>query len=106
MSKISYKPSPRLADIYFELKAQQAELAEKEKALKEAMLKLGTPVVEGRFARVTISEIAEAWVFDGAKAKAFLSPAIIAKCQSLRAGSLRFVAKARVADASVEKEAA
>jgi hypothetical protein len=101
MTKIQYKPGLHLADVYLELKAQQAELAEREKALREAILKMGMKTIEGEFGRVNVIETAPGRFFDAAKAKAYLSPEIIERCQSYRDGSIRFDVRARVADPRV-----
>lgn len=101
MTKITYKPGAHLADVYLELKAQQAELAEREKALKNAILKMGIKTFEGEYGRVNVVESPSTYVFDVEQAKAYLSPEVLAKCQKLRAGSIRFDVRARVPDARV-----
>jgi hypothetical protein len=101
MKNVTYKPGNYLADEYLSLKAELAELAEREKALREAILKTGMKTIEGKYGRVTVVETPNATFFDAAKAKAFLSPEAIAQCQSFRAGSIRFDVRARVADPSV-----
>lgn len=101
MTKIIYKPGVHLADVYLELKAQQAALAEQEKALKQAILAMGIKTFEGNYGRVNVVESASAYVFDAERAKTFLSEEIIAKCQKLRSGSIRFDVRARVSDARV-----
>lgn len=101
MTHYSYKPTPKLADEYLALKAEQADLAKREKALREALLKMGQKVIEGEFGRVTIVESPDCQIFDAERAKTFLSPAIIAQCQKWRTGSLTFNVRARVADPRV-----
>lgn len=101
MTKIIYKPGVHLADVYLELKAQQAALAEQEKALKQAILAMGTKTLEGQYGRVNVVESPSTYVFDAERAKAYLSPEVLAKCQKLRSGSIRFDVRARVADARV-----
>jgi len=101
MTKYSYKPGVHLADVYLELKAQQALLAEQEKALRQAILAMGMKTIEGQYGRVNVIESAPGRFFDGAKAKAYLSPEIIERCQSYRDGSIRFDVRARVADPRV-----
>lgn len=101
MPKIIYTPGEYLADEYLALKAQQAELAARELALKQALLQMGRSVIEGTHARVTISEAAGAEGYDRAKLEALVPQATLAACRKVGAPSIRFAVKARIADAGV-----
>lgn len=96
MAKYRFRPSPKLADAYLDLKARQAELAEEEKALKEALLKMGQPVVEGEVARVTISEVEGRVTLDTDKLRALVPAATLAMCEKVGAPSIRFAVKAKL----------
>lgn len=96
------KSAAGLADAYGRLKAEQAQLAERERKLKAAMLEVrpegGT--LEGRLFRVTVSRLAGSMVPDMAAIRRILKELPMKQT----APSIRFAAKAKVADA--EKEAA
>ena len=98
---ITYKTGTYLADEYLKLKAQQADLASREKAIKEALLRMSDPVVEGRFGRVTITEIEDSMVLSPKLMREHLSPAVQRLCMAPKAGYFRFGVSARVADAKV-----
>lgn len=101
MSKVSYKPGDFLADEYIALKAQQAELAKREKALKEALLKLGKPVVEGQYGRVSISRCEGRFSYDSKMLERAFPSDSLAMCMKQSAPSIRFLVSARKADAKV-----
>ena len=103
--KFTYKPGSYLADEYLELKAQQAELAAREKAIKEALILMNAPEVQGKYGRVKISEVQPGYVNDAKLMAQHLSESVLAKCKRLRAGSFRFNVTARKADAKVQEPA-
>ncbi len=102
MSKITYKPGNYLADEYLILKAKQADLAALEKALKEAILKMGVDVIEGDVGRVTISHRDGSTSYDTAMLKALVPAMVLDKCAKVSKPSLCFNVKARVADAAIK----
>lgn len=79
-----------LADEYLALQARQAGLAEQMRDLKSRIDGTGHKVIEGNWARVTVSHTANGLTFDAAMAKTFLSEATIAKCQKVRKGATQF----------------
>lgn len=97
MAAIKFKPHPRLADQYLDLKARQAALAQEEKALKEALLKMGQPVVEGEFARVTISDCEPRMSYDAGMLRALVPAATLARCEKWSEPSIRFAVKSKLA---------
>lgn len=101
MAKPTKAQAGAAADEFFALKAAQAELAEKEKALKQVLLAYGKPVIEGQLARVTVSDVEGRETVDMAKLKALVPANILKRVLKMGAASKRFACKARVADASV-----
>lgn len=97
MAKIKFRPSPKLADHYLDLKARQSALADEEAALKEALLALGMPVVEGDYGRVTISEVEGRVSYSADKLRELVPAATLAQCETVGKPSLRFGVKAKVA---------
>lgn len=85
-----------LADQYLQLKAQQAELDTKEKAIKEKLLALNDAEIEGKLARVTISEVAGRLSYDSALLKKLVPASTLAQCEKRGAPSTRFNVKARI----------
>jgi len=100
MAEYTYTPGAHLADVYGELKAEQAELAKREKAIKAALIKMGQPAVEGTYFRVTVSEIEASETFDAAAAKTWLTDHGFPLPMAPRKPSLRFAVKARKAKAA------
>lgn len=96
MAKIKFRPSPKLADHYLELKARQAALAEEEKALKEALLRMGMEVVEGEYARVTISDVAGRVSYDADKLRELVPSETLDQCEKVGASTIRFAVKAKL----------
>lgn len=84
-----------LADQYLQLKATQAELETKEKALKQKLLALNDVEIEGKLARVTISQVEGRLSFDGDKLKKLVPAATLVQCEKRGAPSTRFGVKAR-----------
>lgn len=97
MLKITPKSGPELADAYGRLKAEQADLARREKTLKAALLALNAPAIDGRMFRVTISSVAPGESLDLAALRRMVSAPILAACTKLGAPTTRFAVKARVA---------
>lgn len=98
MARIVYKPGPHLADAFGKLKAQQAALKQEEEALKKAMLKMNQPVITGELFDVTISAVAGRESIDMDRLRKMVAEKIIAACMKVGKPSVRFAAKARVAD--------
>jgi hypothetical protein len=94
--KYKFKPSPKLADKYLALKAQQSALADEEEALKAALLSMGQDVIEGEYARVTISQAAGRKTFDADKLRAHVPAATLALCENTGNPSVRFAVKAKL----------
>jgi hypothetical protein len=99
------------ADAFMALKAAQSELAVKEKNLKAIMLSSGLSFVdgmieiEGQIARVTISQCDGKTSVNMDLLRKMLTPAALKRVLKTGAPSLRFAAKARVADAKVMEAA-
>jgi len=90
-----------LADEYLALKAEKAELAEREAALKDKILAAGESTIEGNFGRVVVSRRAPTIVVDYIKAaKDNLSQRVLEQYETMRQGSVTFNVRARVADAA------
>lgn len=96
---VRFKPHPRLADAYLELKARMAELAEQEAQLKQALLQLGLNVVEGEYARVTISEVPGRVTYDADTLRKYVPAETLALCEKTSAPSIRFAVKAKLSSA-------
>lgn len=96
MTIIRFKPELRLADAYLELKARMAELAEQEAAMKQALLQLGLSVVEGQYARVTISEVPGRVTYDTDALRKYVPAKKLALCEKTGAPSIRFGVKAKL----------
>lgn len=101
MAKPTIAQAASAADAFLELKAKQAELAEQEAKLKKVFLAFGRDVIEGRIARVTVSKCEGRESVDMEALKRILTPARIAAIMKRGAPSTRFMAKQRLADASV-----
>ena len=86
----------KLADDYLLLMAEKAELAKREKALKERLIKTGKPVVEGKLARITISRCSGSTRLDAKKVREVLTGSAFDQCLKPTASGWRFQAKARV----------
>ena len=97
MSKIVYKPGPYLADEYLALKAEQANLALREKAIKDALLRMGVEELEGEFARVSISEVAGRSSYDAKALEQIFPKSQLDMCRKVGSPSLRFSVSARKA---------
>lgn len=97
MSKIVYKPGKYLADEYLALKAQQADLALREKALKDALLRMGVEELEGEFARVSIAEVAGRSSYDAKYLEQIFPAEQLARCKKVGKSSIRFSVSARKA---------
>ena len=106
--KVTPKTPAELAESYGRLMAEKAEIAKREKALKTALYAVakrdadGLLFVNGNSFRVTISEVAPGETFDAKLAKELIPAKLYKLCLKWKEGSLRYNAKARVAD----KEAA
>ena len=87
----------RLADEYLQIKATQSELAAKEEKLKQQLLALGDTEIEGKLARVTISEVAGRLSYDSALLKQLVPAATLSQCEKQAKASVRFGVKARTA---------
>lgn len=108
MAIVNLNPIPRsasaLVDEFAAVKAAQAELAEREKELKERLGKKGrlnedgNRVIESDEHRLCIVYVAAGSQFDSAKAKALLSPAQLKKCVKPRPASVQYRCNARVAE--------
>jgi hypothetical protein len=96
MQKFKFKPGPKLADLYLDLKARQAALAKEEEALKLAILSMGQPVIEGELARVTVSEAAGRVTFDADLLRAHVPAATLRLCTNTGKPSVRFAVKAKL----------
>lgn len=98
------------ADEFMAVKAAAAEIAKKEARLKAVMLASGlafvdgTMVIEGKLARVTISECEGRSSVDMDALRKLLSAEALKRVIKSGKPSMRFAAKARVADASVVVE--
>lgn len=100
MAVIKFIPSPKLADVYLDLKARQAALAQEEKALKDALLALGQKVVEGDYGRVTISEVEGKVTLDRKLLRKYVPEATLALCEKVGKPSISFHVHGKVADAA------
>lgn len=87
----------KLADQYMQLKATQADLAAQEERLKQQLLALGDTEIEGKLARVTLSEVAGRLSYDGDLLKKLVPSATLAQCEKQGKSSIRFGVKARTA---------
>ncbi len=85
-----------LADLYLTLKAQMANLAEQEKALKADLLLLNDTEFEGQIGRVTISEVEGSTTYDRELLETFVPATTLAQCKKRGKDSLRFTVKARI----------
>lgn len=94
--KFKFKPSNKLADHYLDLKARQSALADEELALKKVLRSMGQEVIEGEFARVTISEMDGRKSFDADKLRALVPAATLAQCENTGDPSIRFSVKAKL----------
>ncbi len=101
MAKVTKAQAEQAADDFFALKAAQAEMAQKEKKLKVVLLAYGKPEIEGKIARVTISEVPGRVSVDMDALKKAVPAKVFAALTKTGAPSVRIAAKARVADASV-----
>ena len=90
-------PYPQnLADEHFHIKARIADLKRDLKKIEDKLYATGQPVIEGNFARVTVSEVQPSWVIDYKEAATtLLKPEQVSKFTKLRSGSVRVVSKAR-----------
>lgn len=99
------KSKGQLVDEFMALQASKALLAKREKALKSALFAVakrdadGLLFVESQSARVTISEVPAAMIFDPKAAKEILSDAMYKLCMKPKSPGLRYNGKAKVADA-------
>lgn len=104
-SVVKMKTPAEMADAYGNLLAEKADLAKREKALKEALFNFakrdadGLLFINGSKFRVTISEVAPGKTLDTDAVKSLVPAALLKLCMKWKAGSLRFNAKARVAGA-------
>ena len=87
----------KLADEYMQLKAQQAELSTKEEKLKQQLLALGDTEIEGKLARVTLSEVAGRLSYDSALLKKLVPASTLVQCEKQGKSSIRFGVKSRTA---------
>ena len=87
----------KLADQYMQLKAAQADLAAQEERLKQQLLALGDTEIEGKLARVTLSEVAGRLSYDSALLKELVPAATLAQCEKQGKSYIRFGVKARTA---------
>ena len=87
----------RLADEYMQLKATQADLAEQEERLKKQLLALGDTEIEGKLARVTISEVAGRLSYDSALLKKLVPASTLVQCEKQGKSFIRFGVKSRTA---------
>lgn len=85
-----------LADLYLNLKAQMADLAEQEKALKADLLLLKDTEFEGQIGRVTISEVAGSTTYDKELLERLVPVATLAQCKKQGKDSIRFTVKERI----------
>lgn len=90
-----------LADEYLKLQADKAELASREKALKEAILATREAAIEGAYARVSVSLIEGRLEIDykAAALDLIAEKALESYRNKKVAPSYRFCVKARVPDA-------
>ncbi len=88
-----------LADLYLILKAQMADLAEQEKALKAKLLSLKDTEFEGQVGRITISEVEGSTTYDKVLLEACIPATTLALCKKKGKPSLRFTVKARLSPA-------
>ena len=70
-----------LADLYLNLKAQMADLAEQEKLLKADLLLLNDTEFEGQMSRVTISEVEGSVTFDKELLERLVPATTLAQCK-------------------------
>jgi hypothetical protein len=85
-----------LADLYLNLKAQMADLAEQEKAIKADLILLNDVEFEGQIGRVTISEVEGSVTYDKVMLEALVPKATLAQCKKQGKDSIRFNVKARL----------
>lgn len=85
-----------LADLYLNLKAQMADLAEQEKALKSELLLLNDTEFEGQIGRVTISEVQGSTTYDKELLEIFVPVETLGLCKKRNKDSIRFTVKARI----------
>ena len=85
-----------LADLYLTLKAQMADLAEQEKALKADLLLLNDTEFEGQIGRVTISEVEGSVTYDKITLEALVPKTTLDQCKKRNKDSIRFTVKARI----------
>lgn len=88
----------QLADAYLDLKAEKAELAQREAALRTAILETGKRSIEGRRGRVTVSHVAGKLCFSMKLAKLYLTDALLAKVTTRGKPTTKFDVRARVAE--------
>ena len=86
----------QLADLYLDLKAEKAELAEREAALRTAILDLNKKAIEGERGRVTVSRVAGKVSFSMKLAKLYLTDALLAKVTTRGKPTTKFDVRARV----------
>lgn len=101
MAKPTIAQAGKAADDYLALKAAQAELAKKEDELKKVMLAFGRDVIEGHVARVTVSRVPGRVSIDMDAVQKLLPPKVFESLKKQGAPSIRFAAKARMAESKV-----
>ena len=107
MAKISIvaekaKYPGNLADELLHIKARIADLKEEEKRLQDHILATGEDVIEGVFARVTVSYVPDALLIDYRRAaEVHLNPAVLEQYTKFRQGTVRFNVRARRGDEEV-----
>lgn len=101
MLNIKPKTPAQMADAYGKLLAEKAEMAKREKALKDAMLKAKLKEFNGSVFRVTVSVQTGRTSFDATRAKDLLTDAQVRYCTKPLADATRFNCNALVADTSV-----
>lgn len=101
MAKPTIAQAGKAADDYLALKAAQAELKKKEDELKKIMLAFGRDVIEGHVARVTVSRVPGAKTYDKAMLEKLFDPMLLLLAEKQGAPSIRFAAKARMAESKV-----
>ena len=84
-----------LADEWFELKAEQADLKQREKLLREKILRSGETAIEGYDARLTVSHTDAYVTFDAVSAKEYFEDHDLPVPTRIVNGSVRIVAKQR-----------
>ena len=101
MAKPTIAQAGKAADDFLALKAAQAEMAKKEDELKRIMLAFGRDVIEGHVARVTVSRVPGRVSLDIEGVKAVLPPKVFESLKRVGSPSIRFAAKARLAQSKV-----